>query len=338
MLFYGLPIDELQNFRERVNAVTVDDIQRVAQAVSEARPSVGRARRQRAAFTTQLQGLGFGRFETVDIQNLDLTAVDFKRPVRRAQSDVGRVFQRRRDAERETPAARSGFAYAAQSAVGPNAAHALLARVINAMGGLATLRGVKTIVARQTVTSPTPQGAADAETTSYIEYPNKFRVEANTPAGMLASGYDGIAAWTRDPRGVRSAPPETAAEARSNLKRDVIRLLLDAQDNQLSIRVLQDVRGADGRSQHVLEFTGSDQNPIVLNVDAETFKVTRESYAAGGGQALVDETFSDYRAVDGVQMPFAAERRVGPLSIKRRVTDLQINRPIDPLLFARPAS
>ena len=29
-LFYGLPLEELQNFRERVNAVTVDDIQRVA--------------------------------------------------------------------------------------------------------------------------------------------------------------------------------------------------------------------------------------------------------------------------------------------------------------------
>ena len=29
-VFYGLPLSELQTFRERVNAVTVDDIQRVA--------------------------------------------------------------------------------------------------------------------------------------------------------------------------------------------------------------------------------------------------------------------------------------------------------------------
>jgi len=233
-------------------------------------------------------------------------------------------------------------AYAAQSAVGQNPARAVLDRVINAMGGLAALRGVKTVVARQTVTSPTPQGPMDAETTSYIEFPNKFRVEANTPAGMLASGYDGTVAWTRDPRGVQNVPPEMAAEARNNLKRDVIRLLLDAQDNQLGLRLLQDVRGADGRPQRVLELTGPDQQPIVLNVDAETFKVTRESFAAGGVQALVDETFSDYRVVNGVQMPFAAERRVGPpnmpVIIKRRVTDLQINRPIDPLLFTRPAS
>jgi hypothetical protein len=78
---------------------------------------------------------------------------------------------------------------------------------------------------------------------------------------------------------------------------------------------------------------------VILNVDADTFRVTKESFAAGvGGQALVEETFSDYRAVNGVQMPFAAERGTGPLIIKRRVTDLQINAPIDPSLFARPSA
>jgi hypothetical protein len=156
---------------------------------------------------------------------------------------------------------------------------------------------------------------------------------------MLVSGFDGNAAWARDPQGVHDAPPEMTVEARNNLKRDVIRLLLDAQANQLMIRLLQDVRSADGRPQRVLELTGTDQNPIVLDIDAETFRVTKESYAAGaGGQALVDEAFSDYRVVDGVQMPFAAERRAGPLVIRRRVTDIQINRPVDPQLFARPAS
>jgi hypothetical protein len=39
-----------------------------------------------------------------------------------------------------------------------------------------------------------------------------------------------------------------------------------------------------------------------------------------------------------VQMPFAAERRVGPLSISRQVQDIRINRPIDPSLFIRSGS
>ncbi len=339
VLFYGLPLGDLQNFRERVNAVTVDDIQRVAKLyLKPDRLSVvlvGNA----SEFTSQLQGIGFSSFETVDLQNLDLTANDFKRPARRA--DAGRHERRsvRSAAGVSGDRLATPLAYAAQAAAQQNPARALLDRVIAAMGGQSALRAVKTVVAHQTVSTPTPQGPMETQTTSYIQYPDKFRVDAMTPVGTLASGFDGRVAWARDPGGVHDAPPEMTAQARDNLKRDVIRLLLDAEDNVLSVRLLQDVRGADGRPQRVLELTGSDGNPVVLDVDADTLRVSKESFAAGtGGQALVEETYSDYRAVNGVQVPFAAERRAGPLSIKRRVTDLQINAPVDPSLFARPAS
>ena len=345
VLFYGLPIEELQTFRERVNAVTVDDIQRVARLyLKPDRLSVvlvGNA----AQFTNQLQGAGFGMFETVDIQNLDLTAVDFKRPTRRAY--VERPFQGRGQGPGPAVDARDPkrvalrTAYAAQSAVGRPGnedAKALLDRVVTAMGGIDALRGVKTVIAKQTVTNPTPEGAMNSETTSYIEYPDKFRVEAGTTFGSLVSAYDGRTAWTSDPRGSRDAPPEMTAEAKNNLTRDVIRLLVAANDHLLTLRLLPDVRGGQGRTERVLEVTGPDGSPIALNIDADSHRVTKESFAAGGGRALVEETFSDYRSVDGVQMPFAAERRVGPLSIRRRVTDIRINRPIAPSLFARSGS
>src|SRR5262249_10938838 len=66
-LLYGLPLDELQNIRERVNAVTPDDIQRVAKAFL--RPDrlsvvlVGNAK----AFASQLGAVGFGAYESVDL-------------------------------------------------------------------------------------------------------------------------------------------------------------------------------------------------------------------------------------------------------------------------------
>jgi zinc protease len=78
VVFFGLPIEQLQTFRDRVNAVTVDDVQRVAkQYLKPDRLSVvlvGNA----PAFTSQLKGVGFPSFETVDLDSLDLTAVDFK--------------------------------------------------------------------------------------------------------------------------------------------------------------------------------------------------------------------------------------------------------------------
>ncbi len=83
VMFYGLPIEQLQNFRERVNAVTVDDIQRVARLyLKPDRLSVvlvGNA----AAFADQLKGVGFGSYEIVPIGDLDLAAIDFKSAAQR---------------------------------------------------------------------------------------------------------------------------------------------------------------------------------------------------------------------------------------------------------------
>jgi len=78
VVFYGLPISDLQTFRERVNAVTVEDIQRVARLyLKPDRLSivlVGNA----AAFGPSLKSVGFDSYETVEIGSLDLTTADFK--------------------------------------------------------------------------------------------------------------------------------------------------------------------------------------------------------------------------------------------------------------------
>src|SRR5207244_2197606 len=90
VIFYDLPLEHLQTFRERVNAVTVDDVQRVARLYLK--PDnlsvvlVGNA----AAFTKQLQGVGFGKYETVELANLDLTAADFKQGKTAAAGGAGK--------------------------------------------------------------------------------------------------------------------------------------------------------------------------------------------------------------------------------------------------------
>jgi zinc protease len=331
VVFFGLPIEQLQTFRDRVNAVTVDDVQRVARLyLKPDRLSVvlvGNA----SAFTGQLRGVGFPTFETIDLDNLDLTAVDFKAP-------TGAAAGARAPRFRATPT----LQFARQSAVGSDGsadARALLDRVVRAMGGIERLRAVRTVTARQIVTTPGPGGPVDAEATSYIAYPNQFRVETKVPEGLIISAFDGASAWTRDPQTTRDAPEQMTAEARSNLQRDVIRLLISAEDGSLRVRTLQDARNDQGRNTRTLELSSNTLSPIVLSIDAETLRVTKEAFAAGpGGQALVEESFSDYRAVDGVQVPFLAERHVGRITVKRRVLDIQLNRPLEPSLFKRPAS
>jgi zinc protease len=336
-LFYGLPLEQLQTFRERVNAVSVDDIQRVARDLL--RPDrlsvvlVGNA----AAFTPQLRGVGFGTFETIELADLDLTSANFKRGQIRAGGLGG--------AGRIAPGlAPFGFRPASQQAAGrpaePRAeegarATALLDRAIAAKGGIDKLRALKTIVARQTQASQRPDGETTVETTNYIQYPDRFRVEAPE----MVQGYDGSRSWMKDRRGVHDAAETQAREAAASLRRDVVALLVAAKDGALTPRLLPDVKDAEGNVSHALELSARDLNPIVLYVDPESGLIRKRMYTADApGRPVIEEQFFDYRPIDGVQIAFRATQKVGPLSVERRVIDVKLNTPLDAALFKRPAS
>lgn len=78
-LFYELPLDELQTYPDRVRSVSPDDVQRVAREYL--RPDrlavvlVGNA----DAFIGDLKGVGFGEFERIRMDQVDLLAADLKR-------------------------------------------------------------------------------------------------------------------------------------------------------------------------------------------------------------------------------------------------------------------
>ena len=78
----------------------------------------------------------------------------------------------------------------------------------------------------------------------------------------------------------------------------------------------------------------------MLYVDPATGLIRKQTFVADApGRPLVEELFTDYRAVDGIQIAFQARtQKVGTMSVERRVTDVKINAPLDPALFKRPAS
>jgi len=353
VLFYGLPVEQLQTYRERVSAVKPDDIERVARYYL--RPDrlsivlVGNA----AAFLQQLKGLGFNAVEVVEMRDLDLMAADFRRPgapVRTPAAPSAPAGRRGRGASNAVagPGAAS-YVSAASQAVGRvqarpedgQDARVLLDRIVAAKGGLSRLRSVKNLVVTtkaRALGRNAPQDSADTVTS--IEYPDHVRVESTIRGTNVVQVFDGTRAWVRDPNGTHDVPERMLADFRNGLRRDTIRVLLDAVDGRVRVRRLADAKDDAGVMQQALEFSGADLEPMVMYVDPTTGLVTRQTYVAGGmGGPLVEEVFSDYRVVDGLQLNFAATVRLGgEPALERTVTDAKVGSvALDPSLFKRPS-
>ena len=177
-LFYGLPLDQLQTFRERVNAVDVDDIERVARvylkpdAVSVV--LVGNA----SVFARQLRGVGFGRYETIPLEDLDLLATDFKE----RQAVAGRRLRSSALADTAPRPPTVGDAAGARRGCSQESCAAK-----GRPGALSV--GIKTITAVTAATMRTPAGKLDTKTTTYLAVSEPgARRDDRLPQGLADPG------------------------------------------------------------------------------------------------------------------------------------------------------
>jgi zinc protease len=322
-LFYGLPLKELETFRERVTAITPDDIKRVTRAYFKPdRLSivlVGNA----AAFVNQLQRVGFRNIDVVSLADLDLTTADLRRPL----------------------AFRGGLWTSIPMPTAPGIspeewakAKDVVSRAIAACGGLEALRQVRTIRATAETVMATPEGPLRATTRTFVEYPGRFRVDATLPRGEVVQTYVDGAAWIKDPTGIRDAPAPMRDEFAQSIRRDWIALLLAAISDKLLGKRLPDDRGLGGRPLHVVELWGEGLSPVRLAIDAETARIAWLSYQATGpgGRATMAESFDDFRSVKGVQFPYmAVVRRDAALVLERKLTDVQVNVTFPPAFFQK---
>jgi len=347
VLFYDLPVEEIGTFRERVQRVTPDDIQRVArQYVRPDRLSivlVGNA----SAFVPQLRRVGFSEFEIIPIDELDLMSATLRREGRRgALTPFGSfgtfgsfgAFRSGRPAYTSTQVnPRSNDPNAPNVPNDPNGV-ALLNRVIGAKGGIDALKRVRTVVADAETTFNMEQGSLVSKTRTYVAYPDKFRVDATVAGAEIVQVFNAGSAWVRDPGGVHEVPPAMRDEFGASVRRDTIPMLLAAADGRMAVRLLPE-EGSDGRVMRVLEISGPQFPPVRLYVDSQDF-IVRQAFSTPGPDGLpvqADEVFSDYRRVDGLQVPFRADvRRDGRVILSRTLTHVALNTPLDDKLFARP--
>ena len=186
----------------------------------------------------------------------------------------------------------------------------------------------------------TPEGRVEAQTTTYLQYPNRMRVETTIAGATIVQTFDGSHAWVKDRSGIHEVPERMIRDLEATFKRDTIAALLAAHDKQLRARLLPNVKDDAGRVHQAVELSGAGLEPMVMYIDASTSQVVKLAYVVNGpGQPLVEEIFSDHKLVDGVQVAFSASvRQAGRAVLERKVIDIKINAPVNAALFQRPAS
>ncbi len=338
-LFYELPLEELQNYRERTVSVTPEDIQRVARGYFHpdrlAVVLVGNAN----AFINDLKGVGFGDYERIPIDQIDLLAADLKRSsrttLRPGQIAFGGLKSPAslmpRVAYQQKPAA-------AQTET--SEVDQLLRKVVTARGGVESLSKVKAIVAEADTTLMTPNGKVSAKTKTFVEYPSRMRVDAQLPDASVVQVYADGKAWVKDPGGIHDAPPEMLVEFAASAKRDVLQLLLGAATGKLESRLLKD-EGFEGRVLKVIALSSDESPEVRLHIDPQTAAVVKLAYKTRlpneATARATEEVFSDYRTVDGVSLPFkGAVMRGGMVVLERQLTSVQVNPVISADLFVKP--
>jgi len=301
--FYGYPADFLERYRAGVEKVTAADVARIV---------------PKYLHKDQLAVLVAGNASEFDKPLSSLGPV----------TDVDITIPPPPDAKGETPAT-------AEKKESNPEGKALAAKVAQALGGEAKLKAVKSL--KSDFTLQQRNGSIQAEAT--IVFPDHMKVDLQTPQGNFTMVVTPDTAFaSAGGMGTQDLPSSRKNESLEQIHRDLVYLSQHVNDPAFSFST----SGTDKSGTTELAIVDVSGPGVVIRwfVDPQSGKIVRETYKSMGQSGPVDSetVLSDWKPVEGLNLPFHRENKQGPDSSSVQFTKIEINPVVDPKMFAKPAA
>jgi outer membrane lipoprotein-sorting protein len=209
----------------------------------------------------------------------------------------------------------------------------ILDQFVQALGGRAALERVTTRVMTGTLVA---QGGMKAPLEVYEKAPNKTLTIFRAPHGTNQMGFDGAIGWTKTPElGLREETGEPLDLRKSEAE---FYKELKLRDHYSKLTLLG-MAHLDNREAYVIEAAPLRGQPEKLYFDRQTGLLVRMDIIPGLGREKMQMQmyFEDYRAVDGVKLPFAIRRARPGFTWTYQFDEIKLNVPLDDSRFKRPA-
>lgn len=217
---------------------------------------------------------------------------------------------------------------------------ALVERAVEAAGGAARVDALKSYEERATTAARVQQGVAQIKTSLYIVYPGRARQERTLPFGTFATVLAGREAFTVFPRGSAELIDEQRAAFARTLELRLLTILRARRDADFRATAAGATRvGGVAVEQVDVSFGGVRAR---LGIDAATGRVLSVAYRGRGDSGAFGEivqTFSDFRAVGGLVLPFKTTATFDGAeepTLGAQVESIVVNAELPAALFERP--
>jgi predicted Zn-dependent peptidase len=200
----------------------------------------------------------------------------------------------------------------------------LFAASIAAMGDPQAVKNVRSLRLESDLVQSTPMGDMAMGAESLSVYPDKVLFTLSTPGGKIEIVINGARGAIRTPQGAMALPEAQRKSMAENIGRDMIFVWKNVERYQFQALGSKPFAGKEAVGLYVtapdLAFTLYLDPQSMLPLGSTYQSVTQE------GPTMVEERFSDYRAVDGIKMPFMTESySAGKKVAAQTVKAVQIN-------------